>query len=947
MKSGVFANEDKHGFSPQRKVFFFSLLFFFVILAGGSLAFLFSMRQIVRNDTLELLSRIIETRNIQFTTAFDSQINLAVNMAESPLIRAHLKNPGSAELARLAHREFSANRKAFSGNNIFWISDIDKRYYFNDEYSYTLNTSDPENSWYASTLNQRDRYSFNVNFDIGIKRTLCWINVPVYDDNKTPVGIVGTGIDLTDYINILFTDLDEDITLILFNKSGEITGAKDISLMEKKALIGEVWESGQQVLFDAQTLKDSSARVFIIKNKAYAVSNISGLNWYIAVSRPITIFMFLNNAMFVFVALIAIIFLIFLIFNVYISNVLKPINVMLERMQTMSKEWKKSSSSLRIRQILFVCFAFIMMIVISFTATNIILRRHLTYEAQELLRGAELTIASNLREAVTTLVDSSFTICYMIEHGESQKNLQRYMVDITNWLMENNELVYGFNGIYGYIRGDFLDGTNWEPPPEYLPWERPWFTVAREKHGGLAETIPYVDAQTGEIVISYSKELFDVSEKSLGVLSIDVLLNQVGEYVESIHLSETGYGILVNQNFEIMACPDPVYMGKHLDSISGDYAKIKTLLAAGKPLVSVSVTDFQDIKHIAFFKKLYNGWYIGSMTPYSVFYKDMYVMFIVLMMVGFALMFIVSLLVLRQHRRIENYTDAVMQLNEASRRFVPTQFVKTIGVENITSLKLGDSVKSVITVMFFDIRFFSVHSQMMSPNETFNFVNKVFGLAGKIIKKNNGFVDKYLGDAAMVLFEHAGDAVRAGIEIYRTLILNEETRIKNGIDGINIGIGVHNGDVLMGVIGDTDHYASTVISKHVNTASRIEGLTKQIKTGMLISADVIQQIPADERTFACRYLGMVNPALSRETIGLFEILDVLPDDVRDRKMKTREIFESAVRNFLTESYQIAASRFQEVIDSDPTDECAKYFYEVTMAHIEGVDRRNVFSFDTK
>ena len=947
MQSGVFSDKDKHGFSPQRKVLLFSLLFFCVILAGGSVAFLYAMRQMVRNDTFEQLSRIIETRNLQFSTAFDSQISLTINMAESPLIRAHLKNPGNAELARLAYREFSAYRKSFSGNNVFWISDIDKRYYFNNEYSYTLDPADPANSWYTTALHQKDRFVFDVNFDIGIKRTLCWIDVPVYDDNNTPVGLVGTGIDLTDYINILFTGLKEDVTLLLFNKMGEVTGANDISLMENKTFIGEVWEAGQQVFFETQTLKNGVAKTFIVNNRAYALNNIRQLNWYIAVSRPITVYMFLNNTMFVFIALIAVIFLIFLILNIYISNILKPINLMLERMQTLSAEWKKSSYSLRIRQILFVCFAFIMMIVISFAATNIILRRHLTYEAQELLRGAELTIASNLREALTTLVDSSFTMCYMIEHGESQKNLQHYMVDITNWLMENDNLVYGFNGIYGYIRGDYLDGTNWEPPPDYVPWERPWFTAAKEKQGGLAETIPYVDAQTGEIVISYSKELFDTSKKSLGVLSIDVLLNQVGEYVETIRLSETGYGILVNQNFEIMACPDTESLGKRLDSISNDYAKIQTMLVSGKPLISLSITDYQNVKHIAFFKRLYNGWYIGSMTPFNVFYRDMYAMFIVLTLVGFALMFIVSLLVLRQHRRIENYTDAVMQLNEASRRFVPTQFVKTIGVENITSLKLGDSVMSVITVMFFDIRFFSVYSQMMSTNETFDFVNKVFGLAGKIIKKNNGFVDKYLGDAAMVLFEHAGDAVRAGIEIYRTLILNEETRVKNGIDGISIGIGAHTGDVMMGVIGDTEHYASTVISKHVNTASRIEGLTKQIKTGMLISADVMQQIPDDERTFAYRYLGMVNPALSRETIGLFEILDVLPDDVRERKMKTREVFESAVRNFLTESYQIAASRFQEVIDSDPTDECAKYFYEETVARIEGIDNRSVFSFDTK
>ena len=71
---------------------------------------------------------------------------------------------------------------------------------------------------------------------------------------------------------------------------------------------------------------------------------------------------------------------------------------------------KSRSSNVRYRQVLLVCFAFTLMIAISFTATNIILRSHLAYEAQELLRVAELTIKSNLREALTALVDSSFTI---------------------------------------------------------------------------------------------------------------------------------------------------------------------------------------------------------------------------------------------------------------------------------------------------------------------------------------------------------------------------------------------------------------------------------------------------------------------------------------------------------------------------------------------------------
>ena len=136
-------------------------------------------------------------------------------------------------------------------------------------------------------------------------------------------------------------------------------------------------------------------------------------------------------------------------------------------------------------------------------------------------------------------------------------------------------------------------------------------------------------------------------------------------------------------------------------------------------------------------------------------------------------------------------------------------------------------------------------------------------------------------------------------------------------------------------------------SIHVNTSSRIEGLTKQVKAGMLISADLMHEIPESERDFNFRYMGMVNPTLSRESIGIFEILDALPEDTRKWRLETRDIFESAVRNFLIENYQNALDRFKEVINMDSSDTSAKLFYEDAKAHIEGRDKRNVFSFNEK
>jgi methyl-accepting chemotaxis protein len=269
------------------KVLLISVLVFCVILAGLGAAFISAMRQKALNETLERLSNIIETGSSQFTAALDGQISLVVNMAESPVIRAYLQNPGNAELARLALGEFNANKKTFPYNKFFRISDVDKRYYLNDKYSYTLDPDDPENVWYAPLLNQKERYSFDVYFDIDINRVLCRITALVYDDNNIPIGFVGTEFDMTEYTDIFYNDLDEDVTLLLFDNLGEITGAQDLFFIERRTFISELWESGQQVFLEAQS-DYGETKSFIINNTAYAVGKISRLNWYIAVSKPIT-----------------------------------------------------------------------------------------------------------------------------------------------------------------------------------------------------------------------------------------------------------------------------------------------------------------------------------------------------------------------------------------------------------------------------------------------------------------------------------------------------------------------------------------------------------------------------------------------------------------------------------------------------------------------------------
>jgi class 3 adenylate cyclase/HAMP domain-containing protein len=298
-------------------------------------------------------------------------------------------------------------------------------------------------------------------------------------------------------------------------------------------------------------------------------------------------------------------------------------------------------------------------------------------------------------------------------------------------------------------------------------------------------------------------------------------------------------------------------------------------------------------------------------------------------------------------QELQNQFDRIHRINESTIRFVPLQFMEHLGVSEITNMKLGDSGQLNLTVLFFDIRSFSINSEMMNAKENFVFINKVLGVAGPIFRDNNGFVDKYLGDAAMVLFDNAIDALRSGVKLYQTLVLDEQTRVKIGVDGINIGVGIHSGSVMLGIIGENERLSTTVISKNVNMASRMESLTKQTKSGVLVTRDTMNQIAGHEEEFNYRFIGMIQAAGVNEVVGAFDILDALPTNTRRRRMATKLVFESGVRKFHTKEYKIACARFEQVVNADPTDACAANALAETRKHLENPNLPSIFVFDKK
>src|SRR3990172_5912662 len=154
-----------------------------------------------------------------------------------------------------------------------------------------------------------------------------------------------------------------------------------------------------------------------------------------------------------------------------------------------------------------------------------------------------------------------------------------------------------------------------------------------------------------------------------------------------------------------------------------------------------------------------------------------------------------------------------------------------------------------VTILFADIRGFTALSEKRDPRQVVSILNSYFALLANIILKNKGTLDKYIGDGLLAFFgapiareEHAEMAVNSAIEMIPMLdVLNKELMLDVPL---RIGIGIHSGEAVVGNIGSTRKMEYTIIGDTVNTASRVEDLTKELQANILITEETFSRLKA-------------------------------------------------------------------------------------------------------
>lgn len=185
-----------------------------------------------------------------------------------------------------------------------------------------------------------------------------------------------------------------------------------------------------------------------------------------------------------------------------------------------------------------------------------------------------------------------------------------------------------------------------------------------------------------------------------------------------------------------------------------------------------------------------------------------------------------------------------------------------------------------VTVLFSDIRSFTSISENMDPRELLDFLNEYFSGMVESVLHHHGVVDKFIGDAIMAVFgapvpepEDPVHAVRAALAMRDRLATINEGFRERGLPEIRAGIGLHSGQVVAGNMGHSERMEYTVIGDAVNLASRLEGMTKELKCDIVVSEDLYEQVKSKvvcEPLHEIRVKGRDREVMVYRLIGLAE-----------------------------------------------------------------------------
>lgn len=222
----------------------------------------------------------------------------------------------------------------------------------------------------------------------------------------------------------------------------------------------------------------------------------------------------------------------------------------------------------------------------------------------------------------------------------------------------------------------------------------------------------------------------------------------------------------------------------------------------------------------------------------------------------------------------------------AKNRFVPRTLIERLGRRSLAEVAVGDRATEPMTVLFADIRDSTSLTETLSSEAAFALVAEFFARSARVIRDHRGTVDKYLGDGYMALFPRTvEDALDAALALQRAVA---ELNAEELGPPISVGVGLHTGPVTFGTVGDARHIDTTIVSDTVNTAKRVEGISKRLNVPVVATESVMQAVREPIR-YVLHPLGPQRVRGKRDPLDVFSV----GQGIESRKVMTLGIGHTA------------------------------------------------------
>lgn len=233
------------------------------------------------------------------------------------------------------------------------------------------------------------------------------------------------------------------------------------------------------------------------------------------------------------------------------------------------------------------------------------------------------------------------------------------------------------------------------------------------------------------------------------------------------------------------------------------------------------------------------------------------------------------------------------------------------------------------TVYFADIRGFTTMSELLPPERVVAILNRYFERIVAVIDRHDGYLDKFIGDAVVVVFngplpqpDHAARAVRCAVAMLATVREMNEAGAFPEVGELKVGAGMSSGPMVCGNIGSAQKIEYTVIGDAVNLASRVEGLTKQYGAALLVT-EATRALVGDDDTLTFRRVDKVAAKGKSEAVVLHEVLEGHGPAQWGLRRQTLPAFDAGFEAYLSGDFTAAAAHFDGVLAENPDDDAAK------------------------